>query len=75
MLLFLADEGHDVGLLIGVEPVDGIVALEPCHLLLGIDACVFLDACHSLLESHLSVEVGKELLVSHGVQRILVSVG
>ena len=64
------DEGEDVVPGIGVKPVDGRVAPEPCHLLAGVDAGVLLDFLYGKVEAALVAEAGKELLVADGVEGV-----
>ena len=67
--------GHDGFLLVGVEPSDVFVATVPGHLLAGVDAAVLLDLLDGEVERALSVEVGEELLVAHGIERVEMAIG
>ena len=51
-----------------MEPLDAIVAAEPCHLLTRIDAAVLLNLLNGKLQRAVTVEVGKQLLVAYGVE-------
>ena len=48
---------HDLIPMRRLEPCDTPVAAEPCHLALGIAACVAFDEFHGLLAGDLAVEV------------------
>ena len=64
------DEGEDVFFGVGVKPMDRSVASEPRHLFAGVDAGVLLDFLHRKVQRTLATKVGKEFLVTHGVEGV-----
>ena len=65
------NEIYDFFNVIGAEPVDRSVALEPCLLLAAVAAAVALYLEDALVEGGEPVEILEHLLVAHGVQGIL----
>ena len=46
-------------MVVGVEPLDSVVATEPSHLLAGVDAAVLFYLLDSKLKGAGAIEVGK----------------
>ena len=56
--------------LIGMEPVDARVALEPSELLAHIAARVAFDALNGLIKRPFAVEIAEKFLVADSVQGV-----
>ena len=64
----LCDIVHYFLLLVGMEPLDVLVALKPRQLLAGIASGVSLDALHGFFQRPASVQIVEQFFVSYRVQ-------
>ena len=67
------NEIYDFFNVIGAEPVDRSVALEPCLLLAAVAAAVALYVEYALVHCNKSVKVFECLFISDSVQRVQTS--
>ena len=68
MVLYVVEDGVEI---IGMKPAHRRVSFIPCELFATVSSGVALNACDGIFQRAKSVEIFKEFLVAHRVERIL----
>ena len=69
-LIFFVDETKDGGEVVGTEPMNVRVFLEPGDLLAHVASCVRLYLADGFVEGNEAIEIIEHLLVTHRVEGI-----
>ena len=62
-------------MLIGMKPLNILIATEPSHLLARIDAAILLYLLNSEFQGTVSIKMGKQFFVTNRIERVKVTIG